>query len=242
MSSVWRSLREQGALSARIAAEIERVIEERRLQPGDRLPPERDLAQLLGVSRPSVREAVRGLEAQGRLQVRHGLGVWILPAETVPGLGRHPVGLRELFAMREVLEVPAAGWAAERARPEDVAPIRALLEELEAVGAAPPHDLDWEALRRLDISFHLAIATLAGNRFLRQVMGVLHDMMAEGMETTLSIPGRLAGSRAEHRRILEAIAAGDAAAARAGMRRHIRNAQAAGLRRVGGRRSEAEPR
>lgn len=232
MSTPWRPLREHGALSTRIAAEIERVIEERHLQPGDRLPAERDLAQLLGVSRPSVREAVRSLEARGRLQVRHGLGVSILPPKAVHGLGEESVGLQELFAMREVLEVPAAGWAAARARPGDVASLKVLLEDLDRVGQASHHQPDWDRLRRLDISFHLGIATLAGNRFLRQVMGVLHDMLAEGMETTLSIPGRLAQSRIEHRRILDAIAAGDRAGARAAMRRHIRNAQAAGLDRA----------
>jgi GntR family transcriptional repressor for pyruvate dehydrogenase complex len=233
MSTLWRPLREQGALSTRIAAEIERVIEERHLQPGDRLPPERDMAQLFGVSRPSVREAVRTLEARGRLRVRHGLGVWISAPQPMHGLGDQAVGLQELFAMREVLEVPAAGWAAARARPEDVASLRVLVGELERLGQGARDQLDWDALRRADISFHLAIATLAGNRFMRQVMGVLHDMLAEGMETTLSVPGRLARSRTEHRRIVDAVAIGDKAGSRAAMRRHIRNAQAAGLRRLG---------
>jgi GntR family transcriptional repressor for pyruvate dehydrogenase complex len=229
VGTIWRPLREPGTLATRAADEIERLIEERRYRPGQRLPSERKLAGLLGVSRATVREGVRRLEARGRLEVRHGSGVWVLPWDPLGGVARE-ASLRELFAMREILEVPAAGWAAERARPDDIEGLRQLLEELEELGRRPP--LDFDRLRQLDISFHLAIATLAGNRFLRQVMGVLHDMLEQGMETTLAVPGRLARARAEHGAVLEALAAGNPMAARRAMRRHIRNAQAAALRRA----------
>jgi GntR family transcriptional regulator, transcriptional repressor for pyruvate dehydrogenase complex len=234
VSSVWRAVGPDGPVSARVVAEIERVIDERRLRPGDRLPAERELAQLLGVSRPSVREAVRRLEARGRLEVRHGVGARILPPGAPLGLQAQEIGFRDLFAMREVLEVPAAGWAAERARPDDVSRLRGILAELEAGAGGGARERDYGSLQGLDISFHLAIATLAGNRFLRQVTGLLHDMLREGMETTLVIPGRLEASQREHALIGEGIAANDPPRARSAMRRHIRQARAAGLRRLAG--------
>ncbi len=216
----WRRVRPQGTLYSRIADEIQRLIAARHLQPGDRLPPERDLAVLLGVSRASVREAEKTLAALGRLQVRHGSGVFVAPPDRLRDLAAPEIGLRELFAMREVLEVPAAGWAAESAGREEVAELLVRLTELER-----PHDFD--ELRRLDSEFHLFIAGVAGNRFLERTMSVLHDMLTAGMETTLKIPGRLERSREEHRRIAHAIAAGDAAGARRAMRTHIGNARKA---------------
>jgi GntR family transcriptional repressor for pyruvate dehydrogenase complex len=211
-----------------VAERIERLIEERGLGRGDRLPPERRLAELLGVSRPSLREAIRALETMGRLRVRHGTGVWVQPPDAMRRLqASREVGLAELFAMREVLEIPAAGWAAEGAARDapSVARLAAILESMEAA-------TEIDDLRRHDIDFHLALAEMAGNRFLIRTMGVLHEMLRQGMDTTLTIPGRLERSRVDHRRILQAVRAGDAAGARAAMRRHIRGAQRAAAKRL----------
>ncbi len=226
MTQLFNPVRQEGALSGRIVAQIERLIDQRHLRPGDRLPPERELAVLLGVSRPSLREAVKTLEANGRVVVKHGTGVWIQPPDPMRHLtSAREVGLRELFAMREVLEVPAAGWAAESSEP---AAVRALYGMLEAMEGSAPID----ELRRRDIEFHIRIAEMAGNRFLLRTMDVLHEMLQQGMETTLTIPGRLPRSRLEHRRIVDAIAAEDGDRARRMMKAHIRGAQAAGLRRL----------
>lgn len=220
MTVAWQPVRSEGTLYSRIVDQIERLIDERSLRPGDRLPPERELAVLLGVSRPSVREAIKTLAALGRVQVRHGRGVFIAPPSGLRGLGSPGIGLRELFAMREVLEVPAAGWAAESAAKSE---IEGLLDSIVALEGAD----DFEELRRLDTDLHLRIAAMAGNRFLQRTMSVLHEMLTAGMETTLKIPGRLERSRIEHRRLVEAIAAGDAVAARRAMRAHILGAAAA---------------
>ncbi len=231
----WRPVSQRGHLYEHIVAQIRQLIEDNALRPGDRLPPERDLAQLLGVSRASVREAVKTLEARGYLEVRHGRGVSIRAPEPLDDslraelVGRE-VGLRELFAMREVLEVPAAGWAAARARPEDVAELEQLLASLnQQASTSPP---DFTTLRNLDAGLHLHVARVAGNRFLIRTMGVLHDMLNAGMETTLAVPGRLERSARGHRRIVEAIAAGNPEAARRAMRAHIRGAGEAALRRL----------
>lgn len=232
----WRPVHQGGHLYEHIVAQIRQLIEDHELKPGDRLPPERDLAQLLGVSRASVREAVKTLEARGHLEVRHGRGVSVRAPELVQDalraelIGRE-VGLRELFAMREVLEVPAAGWAAAAAGPERVAELEAALVDL-AQQAEKPNP-DFAVLRNLDAGFHLHIARIAGNRFLVRTMGVLHDMLNAGMETTLVVPGRLKRSAHDHRRIVTAIAEGNAETARRAMRAHIRGAEAAALHRLG---------
>lgn len=223
---MWQPVTQGGTLFSRIVAQVEGLIEARRLEPGDRLPPERELAQLLNVSRPSLREALKTLEARGRVRIRHGVGVWVQPGD--PGLrlvGAQQMGLRELFAMREVLEVPAAAWAADTATPDGGERLVRLVNAMERLR-------DIEELGGADVEFHTLIAELAGNRFLQQTVGVLHEMLRESMRTTLTIPGRRQRSHVEHRRIAGAIAASDAVAARRAMRGHIRSAQNAALRRL----------
>lgn len=223
---VWQPVTQGGALFSRIVEQVERLIEARRLEPGDRLPPERELAQLLNVSRPSLREALKALEARGRVRIRHGVGVWIQAGD--PGvrlIGMQQIGLRELFSMREVLEVPAAAWAAGAATPDAGARLLTMVDAMDGL-------VDIEELGGMDVEFHTRITELAGNRFLQQTLGVLHEMLREGMKTTLAIPGRRQRANTEHRRIAEAIAVADIPAARRAMRTHIRSAQSAALRRL----------
>lgn len=232
--NMWQQIGQTGSVSDRIEQQVLDLIAAERLKPGQRLPSERDLAALLKVSRPSVREAVKALEAQGRLRVRHGQGVFVESPESAQNLRaaliQQQITLSELFDMREVLEVPAAGWAAHTG---DNARLDAAAEALGALNTAgQARRRDYDRLRRLDAAFHMRIVEAAGNRFLRQTLGVLQEMLAAGMQTTLEIPGRLESSRAEHGRILAALRSGDAAAARTAARRHIRGARAAALHRV----------
>jgi GntR family transcriptional regulator, transcriptional repressor for pyruvate dehydrogenase complex len=224
----------QGSIGSRIRLEIIRVIRERRLRPGDRLPAERELASILQVSRPSVREAVRALESEGRLVVRHGQGVFVAEPATrralQASLAKVDHDIAELYAMREVLEVPAARWAAERRDTEGLQLVREALDRLEA--ALEQRPLDHDKLQRLDAAFHLSIVQASGNRFLEQTQGVLNDILNQGMITTLRLPGRVEKSREQHRRILEALLAGDVEAAGRAARAHVRATQAAARRHV----------
>lgn len=232
-TQLWEPMRPQGSLSSRIAARIDELIAVDQLEPGDRLPPERELASLLGVSRPSVREAVRTLAAQGRLSIRHGQGVFIEEPATTSRL-RDSLLVREhdvdeLYAMREVLEVPAARWAAQNSATGDVTRLDAAYELLTAAvssGAA------WEELQRLDAAFHESVVRVAGNKFLMRTLGVLNEIMAAGMETTLSIPGRLQKSEKDHQEIFTAIKAGDPRRAERAARTHIRAVHRAAKKRV----------
>jgi GntR family transcriptional repressor for pyruvate dehydrogenase complex len=231
---MWESLAREGSLSHLIERRISEMLVSEQLKPGDRLPGERELATLLGVSRPSVREAVRSLEAQGMLNVRHGQGVFVAaprPQQNLrASLAQHQVTLAELFAMREVLEVPAAGWAAHNHDLKRIERAEDTLRELNEIAKITPPD--FEHLQQLDAAFHLRLVEAAGNRFLLQTLGVLQELLASGMETTLTVPGRLEKSRVDHERILTAIKAGDVVGARAAARKHIRAAHKVALRRL----------
>ncbi len=107
----WHRMGSTEPLFLRVAEQVERYVQGNGLAPGDRLPGERELCELLGVSRASVREALRALEARGVVRVQHGKGVFVAaPDQGGQSLQRfarlREVGLEELFAMREVLEVP----------------------------------------------------------------------------------------------------------------------------------------
>lgn len=222
-----------GRVSERVADRILEVIEAERLRPGERLPAERTLAEALGVSRPSLREALQALQARGLVEVRHGTGVFVAEPRSTRDLreavAQTDMSLAELFAMRDVLEVPAAEWAAARHDELDLAQVRRAYDSLREASLAD--EVDWGRLQMLDANFHLSIVDAAGNRFLRRTAGVLHDILNRGMDTTLQIPGRLERSRDEHEQILAAIVAGDAVTAGAAVRAHIDSARQAALRR-----------
>ena len=230
MIDPWRPVGSREVLHARVAHEIERLIEARHFRPGDRLPSERDLAGMLHVGRSSLREAIAVLAARGLLTVKRGHGIYV--AE--PALTLQPDDLRQLFDMREVLEVAAAGWAAEGATAEDIAALEATITALDAEATASPPDL--ERLQELDTNLHLLIAAMAHNRFLEQVTQLLHQMLAAGMETTLSLPGRLRRSHRSHVRLARAIARHEADAARTAMLQHIREVREAALQSAPNRR------
>jgi GntR family transcriptional regulator, transcriptional repressor for pyruvate dehydrogenase complex len=197
--------------AARIATQLMELIEFQRLLPGDKLPPERQLADLLEVSRPSLREALHILQAQGLVQIKHGQGTFvqepIVAQELRASVMTKTHGLNELFDAREVLEVPASKWAADKASKEDIRLLRATLNQMETVTASEP--IDYDQLQILDAKFHLTIVGIAGNRFINQTLNVLQDVMKMSMETTLRLPGRSEISLNEHNEILAAIESGD---------------------------------
>lgn len=232
MDLLWSPIKEVGNLTDRIVLRIEELIASQQVLEGERLPAERDMAQMLGVSRPALREAVKILEAGGRLVVRHGQGVFV--SQDAAGamrarLTNHELTLSELFAMREVLEVSAAGWAATAATDEEVEVLAGILAREDAVRKPP---IDWKQVGELDAEFHLRVVEMAKNRFLLQMVGVLQEMLAAGMETTLTVEGRLEQSRHDHRAMYEALRRRDPDGARSAANHHINGARQAALERV----------
>jgi GntR family transcriptional repressor for pyruvate dehydrogenase complex len=202
-------------------------IESQGLQGGERLEPERELAKILGISRPSLREAIQILQVQGRLRVKHGIGIFILDQADGEKLreslrtAQHRI--EELFQMREILEAPAVEWAAERRSEEQLAEMKLAARALNEVIARKP--VDFENLRRLDMEFHLTIVRSAQNQFLNQTLGTLQEIMFHSMDNTLKLPGRVDSSEHEHGMILDAIEKRDSITARLMIIQHIHNAR-----------------
>ena len=202
-------------------------IESQGLQGGDRLEPERELAKILGISRPSLREAIQILQVQGRLRVKHGIGIFLLDQADGEKLreslrtAQHRI--EELFQMREILEAPAVEWAAERRSEEQLAEMKLAARALNQAIARKP--VDFENLRRLDMEFHLTIVRSAQNQFLNKTLGTLQEIMFHSMDNTLKLPGRVDSSEHEHGMILEAIEKRDSITARLMIIQHIHNAR-----------------
>jgi GntR family transcriptional repressor for pyruvate dehydrogenase complex len=202
-------------------------IESQGLQGGERLEPERELAKILGISRPSLREAIQILQVQGRLRVKHGIGIFVLDQADGEKLreslrtAQHRI--EELFQMREILEAPAVEWAAERRSEEQLTEMKLAARALNQAIARKP--VDFENLRRLDMEFHLTIVRSAQNQFLNQTLGTLQEIMFHSMDNTLKLPGRVDSSEHEHGMILDAIEKRDSITARLMIIQHIHNAR-----------------
>jgi GntR family transcriptional repressor for pyruvate dehydrogenase complex len=202
-------------------------IEREELSPGDRLDSERELAKKLGISRSSLREAIQVLQTQGRLVVKHGIGVFLLEdkegEELRNSLRAAHHTIEELFQMREILEAPAVEWAAERRSEAQLQAIKGAAHALqEAVKQEP---IDFDRVRLLDMNFHLTIVKSAQNQFLNQTLGTLQEIMYRSMDNTLKLPGRIDASEHEHGVILEAIEKQDPITARLTIIQHIHNAR-----------------
>jgi GntR family transcriptional repressor for pyruvate dehydrogenase complex len=193
------------------------------LAPGARLPPEKDLAEHLGLSRSSMREAVKALEVIRVLDVRRGDGTYVTSLE--PKLLLEAISfvvdlhdddsLLEIFAVRRVLESHASGLAAQRAGEDDVAGLDA---EISAVAS----DTDIESLVEHDVRFHGAIARLAGNDYLASLLESLTSQTIRARAWRgLTQAGAVERTLAEHRAILDAIADHDVDLATAATQVHI---------------------
>ena len=196
------------------------------LEQGDVLPPERELMQQYAVGRSSVREALRMLESRGLIESR-GNGAFVVAVPPNPfshGLGMMladgQTDLLQLFEVRRMLEGEIAALAAERRTDEQLAALRRAIDEMErGLGAE-------ESYIAADIDFHLTLAAATGNQFVLQLMDAVRDQLRAAFGTVFHVPGSPAASVADHREIVEAVAARDGALARERMNRHIGRVQA----------------
>jgi GntR family transcriptional repressor for pyruvate dehydrogenase complex len=229
----------QEALYKRIATHVRELIENHELVPGERLPPERELARMLGVSRIPIREAMRTLAAQGLIEIRHGRGTFVAPRgveaavhELAGALLHQRHSFEELFAVRRLLEPASAQWAATRAGAPEIDGLRRALEGLAAACAADPPD--YETIGEHDSQLHLEIAASTANRVLLRIMQAIQDLHEQQLETSLRFRGRLDRTLADHRRIVAAIAAGDPVEAGSAMLDHLAQGEAAALAGIDG--------
>jgi len=201
---------------------VRQLITDRALGPGARLPAERELAQTLGVSRPSVRSGLEALEAMGVVVSRRGAGTFI--AAGPPDLGIEPLRLiaslhqltaGEMFEARLVLEVGVAGLAARHATDQTLA---AMADEVSEMFASLR---DPQAFLVHDVRFHQAVAAACGNRVLAALMEMVAAQFYELRKDTVGRARDLEQSAEMHRRVYRAIRSGDPEAARAAMAAHL---------------------
>lgn len=204
-----------------VAKQIEALILQK-MRPGDKLPAERELAEMLGVSRSSIRDAIRRLELMGLVEPRQGAGTVVReispdalvnPLANVIQHKRQLVG--ELLDFRRMLEPPLAGRAATHASEEDVAAMEEILRRqgVKVRGGDVAVEEDSE--------FHYRIAMASGNSVVLKVLDVVMDLLRQTRERSLQSEGRPQKSLAGHRRILSAIRRHDAASAQTAMQQHI---------------------
>ena len=207
-----------------VARRILDMVTARALKPGDQLPPERELAESLNVSRPSVREAIRGLSILGVVKSRQGGGAYItkLDGDALLGpiqffLALEDVNIRELYDARSLIESDVARRAAENIDDEALAHLEDILAEQKKILT------DVSAFRLSDFAFHEAIWIGSGNAFLKRIGESLNVLGLEFRKRASESSGVLEQSYRDHRRLLDALQAHDAEAAAKAAERHMQN-------------------
>lgn len=222
---------ESRRLYQQIADQIRELIDRGGFDAGMRLPPERDLALQLGVSRPSLREALIALDVEGRVEVRGGSGVYVSAARTSPAAARTPSmgeSPTQLMESRFIIEGELIVLACARATDETLASLRALID---AMAGAIEHR---RKKLELDRQFHMTLAEASGNTILARLVGELFDERHSPISAKLS--SRTETTRTwkqalqEHEAVLNAVQARDPIAAQAAMRAHLK---ASAMRWVG---------
>jgi GntR family transcriptional repressor for pyruvate dehydrogenase complex len=205
-----------------VAEQIQKLIAQGTLKPGDRLPPERELATRFGVARSSIRDAVRTLEVMGILEPRQGAGTvvrdlstdsLVVPLATV--LVRKRELVSELLDVRRMLEPGLAARAAKNATPDEVMDLEDILRrQAEKMRRGEPTIEE-------DSEFHYAIGRAARNSVVLKVLDVLMDLLRESRARSLQATGRPERSYAGHMRVLRAIKRRDPEAAEKAVRKHL---------------------
>ena len=210
-------------LYRQIADQVRTLIRSKEFPAGSRLPPERDLARQLGVSRPSVREALIALEVEGLVEVRIGSGIYVLGpragservAEVMTGSGPF-----ELLRARRVVEGECAALAAKAARKPQLAAMAEALEQMQRI-----KEVEKRPPLAADRLFHLRVAEATGNGALVAVVKMLWEERMGPLFTRLEhhydTPKSWDNALAEHRIVLDAIGRHDMDGARAAMQRHL---------------------
>src|SRR5713226_2384889 len=231
-SKIFEAIDPEGheATSEWVIEKLRDMIHRGELRAGDRLPPERDLAKVFGVSRPTLRAGIRSLAAVGVLQSRQGAGTFVVQADESPALDSNPLRLMaalhgltpaEMFEARQSLEMAIAGLAAERATSDQMA---TMSEEIAGMYASLDEP---EQFLVHDMAFHQAVAAASGNRILTSLMNMVATILFDVRRKTVSRAKDLKESAEMHRHVYRAIRERSAEAARNAMRDHLMRAQKA---------------
>jgi len=207
-----------------VAEQIQNLINTGILKVGDQLPPERELAEQLGIGRLSLREAMRLLMARNMVEVRVGDGTYIKrmtsddlaePIRHFLVLNRHSIP--DLVEARLVIEVQCAGLATERMDDSDRERLNAAMQRMEELARAG----DWNAYIEADVHFHLILCEAAKNTILLQLLKALLTLVVETSRRKDELEVAVGRALVGHRRILKAVNRGDAQLAKSAMREHL---------------------
>lgn len=213
-------------LSDQVVDEIKRIIHDGQFEPGDKLPSENDLTRILGVSRSSIREAIRLLEVSGIVTVRQGKGIFASHPRQESSkafaewLRENESSVSEHFEIRLIIDTKAAAYAADRATEDD---IRKLDEICEAYRVQAETRTPSEMIK-LDEQFHLQLAKSTKNRTLFMIMKTMTQSLPEGWISSLHIPGRIQKTIPEHCAIVAAVKSRNRKLAERRMEEHLNNA------------------
>ena len=210
-------------LNEQIADVIQEMITTQQIRVGDRLPPERELSQLLNVNRSTIREAIGLLQERGMVQMKAGSGTYVIhmPPDTVgQAIKRYFVSRncsqKDLMAVRLVLEPEIAALAASKATPEDLSSLGEALGRMEAGWPSQ----DYEAYSAADVDFHFTLAVASHNDLFVGIASGTSALMRIWIGTTFRLAKHEDSFRL-HREVYEAVVARDAGRARDAMRTHI---------------------
>lgn len=206
---------------------VQKLIEAGQFRSGDRLPPERELAERLGVNRASVRQALHALSLLRVVDIRPGEGAFVRDPQTEGSVeafllavmsegGIDASLIAEALEARQLLEIPLAGWAAERATADDVERLRDIYTRMAAAYEAKD-----PAYIRLDWEFHLSLDRMAGRRLLPRLLNTFYSLFKGRLYELFVEMGAQHFSLEEHREIIGAVERRDPAAAREAVRRHL---------------------
>ena len=215
-------------LSSAVVRQIEQLVLRGILRPGERLPSERELADRMGVSRPSLRDAIGALQNAGLLTARPGAGIFVadvLGSAFSPALtqlfARHDEAVFDYLSFRRDMEGLAAERAARLASDTDLAVVQAVFDKMEA--AHPKRNSDEEA--GLDAQFHMAIVEASHNVIMLHMMRSMYELLREGVFYNRKIMFKQRTTRQallnQHRSINDALQARDSDAARAAVHAHL---------------------
>lgn len=227
----FRSIRRMPAAAGEVISTIKAMILSGELRPHERLPSEKELAEVLGVSRPTVREAVRGLMTLNIIESRHGDGTYVTSLD--PNLLAAPIdfllqvdnqGFQALTEARIVLESGAAELAGSKATAENLTAMNALVDEY---GASID---DVNRCIELDLAFHEEVARAADSPILSSLLSTVTALGLQSRSRTAQSRPMRETAHGDHQAIAAAIAARDPAAARVAMLKHLSHVQESGAR------------
>jgi GntR family transcriptional repressor for pyruvate dehydrogenase complex len=211
-------------LGEQVALQLAEMIAERRWKPGERLPPEMELCEVLKVGRSTLREALKSLAFIGMVRMRAGDGTYVseLPHRLLDrilakGLLKTEKDLTDVCETRMILETEVAALAAERGTPEHIEGLKAVVQ-----GGREALRADKKVYTQADLDFHMGVANCSENKLLPRLLMDIRGVLAEWIAKSQELPGLRENAQEQHERILNRIAEHDAAGAREEMRAHLR--------------------